>query len=711
MKLVQRILALGWATTVLALQTCLAEQPRWTLSGETQVFADLNTCELKSVHRFLMNRTKLDLQPSKTLTLHKNSVFLIELLLPRKKDVLNFLDKEKTRPVREARVVIFFGAQEHPNITEFAVGPLPQPTYMRKLSSRPEKHHSWASRPMSRVEYGLLHQKLKIVMEPLRQFTLNITGYSLQDCNGECLVFTDVAPKDVESRYRQTWFILQLIVDYEFLQPTGLEILINHESLHTKHWTVEQVKYNGRLYKSTEELAKKYEKGEVDTVVFKYSLPRRNEDPPLFYMTPEEVPFGENRSHVVQPQGTQYTVKGNTVHYGDWSFSYLLRPSSGLQLLNVRFEYEPVAYEVSVQAIATLYQGKSPAGMYTKFMDVGWGLGPVTHELVPGIHCPDTATLLDAIHYYDDDDPVHYPKALCIFEKPTGTSARPRFNEFTRGFNSRADSEGHMLVLRTISTVYNFDYIWDFIFYSDGLLEAKMHATGVVHAHFYNSKGQRYAIHLHAPPQGNIHIHLAHYRIDLDVAGTKNSFKTLQLQPMLENIINPGSTRQVPTILKQKRHSHEMQAAFCLERPLPYYLLFDSPKKDFWGHRRSYRLVINSKVKQALLPSWQEWAVSWTRYPLVVTKYKESERHSTSFYNQNHPWDPPVVFENFLLDDDNIKDKDLVVWVTVSFQRIPLSKNVPKKARSKNPVGFLLWPFNFYGIKRHHAQRTQLSRL
>lgn len=49
--------------------------------------------KLGSVYTFLMSGKNLELLPHESLTLAKNSVFLIEVLLPKKKDKLNFLDK------------------------------------------------------------------------------------------------------------------------------------------------------------------------------------------------------------------------------------------------------------------------------------------------------------------------------------------------------------------------------------------------------------------------------------------------------------------------------------------------------------------------------------------------------------------------------------------------------------------------------------------
>lgn len=62
--------------------------------------------------------------------------------------------------------------------------------------------------------------------------------------------------------------------------------------------------------------------------------------------------------------------------------------------------------------------------------------------------------------------------------------------------------------------------------------------------------------------------------------------------------------------------------------------------------------------------TWSHLASPPGRYPLAVTKYRESEVCSSSIYNQNDPWDPPVVFEEFLHNNENIENEVLgVTWV------------------------------------------------
>ncbi|XP_055467785.1 amiloride-sensitive amine oxidase [copper-containing]-like [Psammomys obesus] len=705
MGLTQRSLALSCMATILILQMAVAEYPNWVLSGKAQVFADLSAQEIEAVHSFLVSRTELELQPSGTQALDKNSVFLIEMLLPKKKDVLEFLDKGTKPPVREARVIIFFSAQEHPNITEFAVGPLPQPMYMRELSPRPGKHRSWSSRPMSKAEQSLLYHKIKEATIPLKKFFLDITGFSLEDCNGRCLTFTSVAPHGVLSRHRATWFLLQRIAKDHLLQPTGLEILVDHGSTDVRDWRVQQVWYNGKLYNSPEELAQKYMGGEVDIVVLKGPPPK---NPGYRQITNKPGrkfprPLSKSGSDVKQGNGPRYSLEGNSVTYKGWSFSFQLRPSSGLQILNVHFRNECIAYEISVQAAVAVHREKTPSGELTKTMDLGWGMGSVTHELAPGINCPETATFLDVIHYHDTDGPVRYPRALCIFELPTEVPVRPNFQtDFAGKINFFSDVLEHKMVLRATTALYNFDYIWDFIFYPNGMLSAKVHATGYVHTIIYTPKGLG-ETHLLTHQLGNSHTHLVHYRVDLDVAGTNNSFHTQQTRQ--ENTTNPGSPRHHPAqgTMEKTQYSQERQATFPFGQTLPPFLFFSSPKKDIWGRRRSYRLQIYSTSKQRLTAESQEdLAFSWARYSLAVSKYWESERCSTGIFNQNHPWDPIVVFEDFLQDNENIEDQDLVAWVTVGFSHGLHAEAVPKMASLSNFVGFLLMPSNFFYINEKH---------
>lgn len=45
------------------------------------------------------------------------------------------------------------------------------------------------------------------------------------------------------------------------------------------------------------------------------------------------------------------------------------------------------------------------------------------------------------------------------------------------------------------------------------------------------------------------------------------------------------------------------------------------------------------------------------RYHLAVTRHHENELTSSTIYTQNEPWEPPVSFESFLRNDENIENQ------------------------------------------------------
>lgn len=508
---------LSWALSLLV--TAATSGPSADPSDRASIFADLSPAELGAVRTFLMERPELGLSPSQGGSLAKNSLFLVELLPPQKRRALRFLEHGGARPPREARAVVFFGAQEEPNVTELVVGPLPKPNSYRPLAFKGSQAVPFWARPMTRLEYELLHEALVASLAPLEPLLLQATGFGFQNCSRRCLTYSDIAPRGLGPGERRTWLVIQRFVEGFFLHPVGLEVLLDHRDPDPRRWAVRRLWYNGRHFGSVKELLESHARGDLPLVILP-ELPARglfsSYEPRGHFRTPTDA----HGAKVCEPQGRRYRLSGNHLEYGGWSLAFRLRSSAGLQLFDLRFGGERVAWELSVQEAIAFYGGHSPAAMQTKYMDAGWAMGASSYELAPGVDCPESAAFLDAHHLLDADGPVRFRRALCVFELPTGVPLRRHFDsDFQGGFHFYAGLEGRALVLRTTSTVYNYDYIWDFLLYPNGVLETKVHATGYIHATFYTPEGRRYGSRVHSHLLGNIHTHLVHYKVDLDVAG------------------------------------------------------------------------------------------------------------------------------------------------------------------------------------------------
>ena len=75
-------------------------------------------------------------------------------------------------------------------------------------------------------------------------------------------------------------------------------------------------------------------------------------------------------------------------------------------------------------------------------------------------------------------------------------------------------------MLRTIATVENYDSIFDFMFYQSGVVEVKATPIGYLLADNYrfqppsdSSFGEK----VHTEINGNLHDHIFHNKVDLDV--------------------------------------------------------------------------------------------------------------------------------------------------------------------------------------------------
>uniref|UniRef100_A0A3B4BFM1 Amine oxidase n=1 Tax=Periophthalmus magnuspinnatus TaxID=409849 RepID=A0A3B4BFM1_9GOBI len=668
----------------------------WAHHG-APIFADLSVRELKAVRSYLHNIPELGLTSAQDHNLKKNSILLMELHLPKKHEALRALDRGQARPSRQARVVVQFGNQTKPNITEYIVGPLPTPNYHQVKTFKGSKPVRFESRPITKVEYEHVEDLLVKIATKAHKLLEKLTGgFSYINCTDRCLTFSDIAPRGLEPGERRSWIMLQKFVEGYFIHPIGFEVLINHQDLDPEKWTVEKVWFNSMYFDSVEELLERYEQGVLEIPI----LPDQDD----IYST--YIPRGPSHTQtdihgpkLVEPQGRRYHIDRNFVEYAGWSFSYRVRSSAGLQVFDLRFNGERIAYEISLQEAIAFYAGDTPAAMQTKYIDAGWAMGSSSFELAPGIDCPEIATFVDLYHFFDTDKPVRHKNALCIFEMTTGMPLRRHFNSnFSGGYNFYAGLENTVLVLRTTSTVYNYDYIWDFLFYQNGVVEVRVSATGYIHATFFTPNGLNYGTKVFHYVLGNLHTHLIHFKVDLDIAGRENSFETIDLKYV--NFTNPWSPKHfvVQSKLHRTEHKTEKSAAFRFGKKFPRYTHFYNPnEKNKWGHHKGYRIQFNSHAHTVLPRGWREEnGISWARYPLAVTRHRDSESSSSSIYTQNDPWEPAVSFEDYIRNDEDLVKQDLVAWVTVGFLHVPHSEDIPNTATPGNAVGFFLRPFNFF---------------
>ncbi|XP_067825012.1 amine oxidase [copper-containing] 3-like [Heptranchias perlo] len=653
-------------------------------SDQSGVFADLNSGELMDVAQYLKQKLGVNLVNCSKALPSDNFIYMIELQVPRKKDTLMFLDQDADQPLREARAVVIFGAQTDPNITEYIVGPLPSPTYHKDITSQKYQNLNFNSRPLTNFEYGQIISRMGL------DKASRLLNESFGSDGGK-LTYLDSSPRGFKSGDRETWFPFVRTISGLFLHPLGFEILIDHSSTNVSEWSVKKVLYNGQYFDSIDELVDQYDRGFVKKII----LHRKESDPNYASLKPREkskifVPLQH------EPQGKRYFILYNRVEYFGWSFAFRHSAINGLQLFDIRFQKERIVYELSIQELNSVYGGNTPALMRTKFLDSHYGIGKSSNELVRGVDCPYTARFVDTLHLIDSEEPRRIRNSICIFEQNREIPLRRHYSSWYTlpSYGGLTDS---VLVIRSISSLGNYDYVFDFIFHHNGVIETKVHPTGYALTSLFSEEALKYGTKLEEFILGNIHTHFFHFKADLDVAGTINSFETKDVVYELKSVPWKSDEKvHVPTMKKQILDT-EKKASFRAGTKMPRYLSFvNLDQKNQWGHPRGYRIqVVSFNPDSVPEESPEEKGISWQRYQLAVTKYKDEEQKSSSIYNQNNLWTPAVYFDDFI-NDESIKNEDLVAWITAGFLHIPHAEDVPNTATTGNGVGFFLKPINYF---------------
>ncbi|XP_043910610.1 membrane primary amine oxidase-like [Protopterus annectens] len=475
---------------------------------KSKIFSDLSSSELQTVENYLKRQIGMNLVNVFFANPSDNYIYLIELELPKKREALEYLDMEGPKPVREARAVVVFGAVHPPNVTEYVVGPLPNPAYHMDVTRNKYNPIHFNARPVLVNEYQQIASTINDEFAKAPR-TMNDTF----GADWRKLARMTAGPRGFRSGDRISWFVIFQNVSGFFLHPVGLEVLVDHSSLNLSEWSVKKVFYCGQYFNGMREVEAHHINGTLPLNKFKQvhfeyenyaSLKPKKKHTSL---APVQFPL----------HGLRYSVQDNHVMYYRWSFSFGVSLVSGMRLFDIRYDWVRIAYELSVQEAIAVYGSNTPASTMNRYIDGSHGLGRFAHQLVRGVDCPYLATYVDTEACID---PFSFQKtrdSICIFEYNAEIPLRRHFSDLN--YFNYGGLTNSVLVIRTTSTVANYDYIWDVIFYQNGAIKFQAHPTGYISTAYFYGDNAKYGHRVGETSLGVIHTHSMHFKADLDIAG------------------------------------------------------------------------------------------------------------------------------------------------------------------------------------------------
>ena len=407
---------------------------------------------------------------------------------------------------------------------------------------------------------------------------------------------------------------------------------------------------------------------------------------------------------IIEPEGKNYTITGNSIHWQNWDFHVRLDSRVGPILSTVTYDDKgkkrKIMYEGSLGGMIVPY-GDPDVGWYFKaYLDSGdYGMGTLTSPIARGKDAPENAVLLDATIADYTGAPTSIPRAMAVFERYAG----PEYKHQEMG-QPNLSTERRELVVRWISTVGNYDYIFDWVFQQNGTIGIDAGATGIEAVKGVKSKTMhedtaredtRYGTLLDHNIVGTTHQHIYNFRLDMDVDGEQNSL--VEVNPVvLPN--DRGGPRTSTMQTETKVVGTEQQAAQKFD-PSTVRLLTNFSKENKVGNPVSYQLIpyaggTHPVAKGANFgkDEWLYHRLSFMDKQLWVTRYNPDEKYPEGKYPNRSDQDSGLG--QFSHDNQSIENTDDVVWLTTGTTHIARAEEWP--IMPTEWVHVLLKPWNFF---------------
>ncbi|WP_221175961.1 primary-amine oxidase [Brevibacillus fluminis] len=407
---------------------------------------------------------------------------------------------------------------------------------------------------------------------------------------------------------------------------------------------------------------------------------------------------------ITEPAGKNYTIEGNNIHWQNWDFHLHLDPRVGPVLSTMTYNdngvKRKIMYEGSLGGMIVPY-GDPDVGWYFKaYLDSGdYGMGVLTSSLERGTDVPENAVLLDATISDNDGNPYTIPNAIAVFEQYAGPEYK--HNEMGKENVSRERRE---LVMRWISTVGNYDYIFDWILSPNGTIKIDVGATGIEAVKAVNSSTMhdatakddtRYGTLIDHNIVGTTHQHIYNFRLDLDVDGETNTLTEINPK-VAEN--TAGGPRKSVMVTEQKTVGTEQDAIQNFD-PSTIRLISNTNKENKVGNPVSYQIIPYAggthPIAKGAMFSKEEWLynrVNFMDKQIWVTKYNPDERFPEGKYPNRAKTDTGL--KAYTANNDAITNTDNVVWMTTGTTHVARAEEWP--IMPTEWVHAMLKPWNFF---------------
>ncbi|KAG9243690.1 putative copper amine oxidase [Calycina marina] len=375
---------------------------------------------------------------------------------------------------------------------------------------------------------------------------------------------------------------------------------------------------------------------------------------------------------VHQPQGVSFTLDGYLVRWQKWRFRLGFNWREGMVLHDVTYDGRELFHRLSLSEMFVPYADPRHPYSRKSVFDVGdIGAGVAANNLALGCDCLGVIKYFSFVIADSNGNPAPRPNAVCMHEIDDGIGWK--HTNIRNGVVSLVRSR--VLVLQTIITVGNYEYVFMWNLDQAAGLHYKIQATGILSTHPIDEGttvpwGTNVNIGVMAP----FHQHIFSLRIDPCIDGDNNTLIEEDSVAMPFDEQNPYGIGYVTKAKPLVKSTYSDSAPYRTHKIINCSNINKSSGKPV-----SY--AIHSPDKQMLLAhpkSWHGKRAKYGSHHFWVTAHNDGELHAAGDYTyQSTPDDGKSDLAAWVDRADNTEDTDIVVWHSISLTHNPRTEDYP----------------------------------
>ena len=416
--------------------------------------------------------------------------------------------------------------------------------------------------------------------------------------------------------------------------------------------------------------------------------------PPAEY-TPEHQKLRNDLKplQVIQPEGASFRITkageiGEIVEWQKWSFRVGFNGREGKVIHDVRYDGRSLFYRLSLSDMNIPYADpRHPFNKKAAFDlgDVGAGL--MANNLKLGCDCLGTIHYISAMLNNDEGEPSPTENVICIHEQDAGI-----------GWKHTNYRTGHAVVVRnrelvvqSIITVANYEYIMAFIFNQAGELTYEVRATGIVSTQPIDEGVEvPWGTIVHPGVLAAHHQHIFSLRVDPALDGHQNRLVYDEVHPMPRSEFNPeGVGYTVKETLVQQSTGIDLDnttnRTFIIQNTNSKNLINGKPV-GYKIHMPDFQKMV------AVEESYHHKRAEFADHNIYVTRHHDGELYAGGKYTNQSRGGAGV--RNWASRNEDVADQDIVLYLQFGLQHIVRIEDWP--VMPVEIIKMTLKPVNFF---------------